>query len=61
MRFPEFGVPINVDTAGFSHVSDTVNHASARNYPVQVEQYLFTETSFNAMVGPMRDSPFEKL
>ena len=53
----EFGFPVGF-SPNFPLTSTPMNHASATNYPEQVEQYLAKEVSCHAMLGPFRTAPF---
>ena len=59
--YVEFGFPISLDYKDFKYNTSVDNHPSASQFPEAVEDYLRTEMSYNAIVGPFRDPPFEKL
>ena len=59
--YVEFGFPLTLDYGNFSYNTEVENHPSATHFPNAVNDYLKTEISHNAIVGPLDASPFEKL
>ena len=56
-----YGFPLSVNYAMFCHNSDVANHASATNFPQDVDIYIQTELQHNALVGPFKTMPFKPL
>ena len=59
--YAEFGFPLSMDYNNFSHIEETVNHKSAIMFPEAVDAYIKTEIGHNALIGPFKSSPFQKL
>ena len=57
----EFGFPLTLDYENFSYNTNVENHPSATQFPDAVNDYLKTDISHNAIVGPFDASPFQKL
>ena len=55
----KFGFPLDFpdEARKFLRTSD-VNHASAIENPIDVENYLETERKFSAIMGPYKEPPF---
>ena len=56
----QYGFPFNVDRVNFEYNQNVVNHASSLRNPNGVIEYFNTEIQHQAMVGPMKESPFPK-
>ena len=56
VEYLEFGWPIGIDRDA-QLKSESKNHASARNFPVDVEHYIATELSHRALLGPFAGPP----
>ena len=54
----QYGFPLNVDGINFKYNQNVVNHASSLRNPNGVIEYFNTEIQHQAMVGPMKESPF---
>ena len=59
--YVEYGFPLTLDYENFNYNIDIVNHKSALEYPIAVEEYLNTEIGHKALVGPYTEPPFTKL
>ena len=56
----QYGFTLNVDRVNFEYNQNVVNHASSLRNPNGVIEYFNTEVQHQAMVGPMKESPFPK-
>ena len=54
-----FGFPLSINYDMFSHNSEIANHASATNFPQDVDIYIRTELQHNALAGPLKTMPFK--
>ena len=54
----QYGFPLDFDRTRKLE-STLQNHASARNYPTHVDEYLQEELSHNAIWGPLDHKPFD--
>ena len=57
----EFGFPLSLKYEDFKYNTIVDNHPSASQFPQAVNEYLQTEISYNAIVGPFDSPPFKKL
>ena len=56
-----FGFPLSVNYDTFQHSSGIANHASATNFPKDVDIYIQTELHHSALAGPFKTMPFKPL
>ena len=56
-----FGFPLSVNYDTFQYNSEVANHASATNFPKDVNIYIQTELHYNALAGPFKTMPFKQL
>ena len=54
-----FGFPLSINYDMFCHNSEIANHASATNFPQDVDIYIRTELQHNALAGPLKTMPFK--
>ena len=54
-----FGFPLNVNYGTFWYNSEIANHASATNFPQDVDIYIQTELQHNTLTGPFKTMPFK--
>ena len=59
--YAEFRFPLSMDYSNFSHIQGSVNHKSAIMFLEAVDAYIDTERGHNALIGPFKSSPFDKL
>ena len=56
LQLIEFGFPLDFNRqCPFKFEGD--NHASAIQYPADIEAYLQEECQFNAILGPVKENP----
>ena len=53
-----FGFPLDFDRSVTLHTT-VENHKSAQQFPDQVQDYLNTEISHGAILGPFKNLPFK--
>ena len=59
--YVEFGFPLTLNYKEFTYNTEVSNHPSATHFPRAVEDYLQTDISYNAIVGPFDAPPIERL
>ena len=57
----EFGFPVNVDWSIFLGNKEVKNHTSALMKTTGVDKYLETEINAAAMIGPLKEAPFDNM
>ena len=56
IEYLKFGFPLSLVSRDNSACKQVVNHATARDYPQAVDEYIQSEISHNALLGPHDDS-----
>ena len=54
-----FGFPLSINYDMFCHNSEIANHASATNFPQDVDIYIRTELQHNALAGLFKTMPIK--
>ena len=57
IQYLKFGFPLSLSDNNDLHNTDISNHASAIQYPEDVEEYLNKEISLGAILGPVAEIP----
>ena len=53
IQYIKFGFPLSIMSPESLHITDVKNHASATNFPEQIQEYIDKEHSLGAMLGPV--------
>ena len=58
VSFLEFGFPLSCE-GNCTGLSEGKNHAGARNYPDEMEKYLYKECTYGSIIGSFFKNPFQ--